>query len=125
MIASGAKQESRVNARPPPTTPAAATSGRAQTPTHANAASPIDSSRHRLVVGTIVLGIRGSDRDARHEWQWAARTVGARDQIVAARIERRTQSVTHRCQFDKLRVNLGQLHPRAGLHQLGDRHEAG
>jgi DNA-binding transcriptional MerR regulator len=32
----------------------------------------------------MVLGIEAPDRDAHHEWQWAARAVGTRDQIVAA-----------------------------------------
>jgi hypothetical protein len=33
----------------------------------------------------------------------------------AARIERSPQRVTHRGEFDKFGVDLGQLHPRAGL----------
>ena len=63
----------------------------------------------------MVLGIEAPDRDAHHEWHWAARAVGTRDQIVAARTERSPQRVTHRGEFDKFGVDLGQLHPRAGL----------
>ena len=61
----------------------------------------------------MVLGIEAPDRDAHHEWQWAARAVGTRDQIVAARTERSPQRVTHRGEFDKFGVDLGQTRARA------------
>ena len=84
-------------------------------PTPAAAASPIAGSPHCLVVLPMLLGVEAPDRDAHHEWQWAARAVATRDQIIAARIERSPQRFTHRGEFDKFGVDLGQLHPRAGL----------
>jgi hypothetical protein len=84
-------------------------------PTPAAAASPIAGSPHCLVVLPMLLGVEAPDWDAHHEWQWAARAVATRDQIIAARIERSPQRVTHRGEYDKFGVDLGQLHPRAGL----------
>jgi hypothetical protein len=83
----------------------------------AAAASPIAGSPHCLVVLPMLLGVEAPDWDAHHEWQWAARAVATRDQIIAARIERSPQRVTHRGEFDKFGVDLGQLHPRAGLQR--------
>jgi hypothetical protein len=84
-------------------------------PTPAAAASPIAGSPHCLVVLPMLFGVEAPDRDAHHEWHWAARAVATRDQIIAARIERSPQRVMHRGEFDKFGVDLGQLHPRAGL----------
>jgi hypothetical protein len=83
--------------------------------TPAAAASPIAGSPHCLVVLPMLLGVEAPDWDAHHEWQWAARAVATRDQIIAARIERSPQRVTHRGEFDKFGIDLGQLHPRADL----------
>ena len=69
---------------------------------------------HCLVILPTVLGVEAPDREAHPERQWAARIVGTRDQVVAARIERSPQRVTHRGEFDKFGVDLGQLRTHAG-----------
>jgi hypothetical protein len=79
------------------------------------AASPIAGSPHCLVVLRMLLDVEAPDWDAHHEWQWAARAVATRDQIIAARIERSPQRFTHRGEFDKFGVDFVKLHPRAGL----------
>jgi hypothetical protein len=61
------------------------------------------------------LGIGGPDRDRRGEGRWAARALGAGDQVVATRVERGAQRVSNRGEFDEFGVDFGQLHPGARL----------
>jgi hypothetical protein len=94
-IHTAVKQGSLSSAAPPPRTPPAASSGSAQQPTHPRAVSPIAERPHLLAIRPPVLRIGCTDWDGCREWHWAARVVGAGDQIVATRLQSGAQGVSH------------------------------